>query len=120
MYGNLQHCNIDLRSGALDHFFSMPDLHRWHHSAVYEEGDPNYGVFTRSGTRSSARCTDPTTARARIELGVGRMPDFPTRFVELVRVPIDWARIRERNAATWNEPDPGRPRARGREATTSG
>ena len=42
-YGQLQHSNIDLRSGVLDHVFSTPDLHRWHHSTVYEEGDTNFG-----------------------------------------------------------------------------
>ena len=25
---------------------ATPDLHRWHHSTVYEEGDSNYGAVT--------------------------------------------------------------------------
>lgn len=114
-YGQLQHCNVDLRSGALDHVFSTPDLHRWHHSTVYEEGDTNYGAITSFWDKLFGTFFRPDDRDDRDgpdgpdELGVGRMPDFPTRFVELQRVPSDWPAIRERNAATWNsaEPDAG-------------
>jgi sterol desaturase/sphingolipid hydroxylase (fatty acid hydroxylase superfamily) len=41
--GLLTHCNIDLRTGALDLVFSTPRLHRWHHSKAIEEGNRNYG-----------------------------------------------------------------------------
>lgn len=41
--GLLTHCNIDLRTGPLDLFFSTPTLHRWHHSKVLAEGNRNYG-----------------------------------------------------------------------------
>ncbi len=105
MYGNLEHCNIDLRSGVLDHVFSTPDLHRWHHSTVYEEGDSNYGVVTSIWDRLFGTWYRPNDREVPEELGVGRMPDFPTAFVELERVPFDWPKIRQRNAATWNEPE---------------
>jgi sterol desaturase/sphingolipid hydroxylase (fatty acid hydroxylase superfamily) len=41
--GLLTHCNIDVRTGALDFVFNTPRLHRWHHSKRVEEGNRNYG-----------------------------------------------------------------------------
>ncbi|WP_432728024.1 sterol desaturase family protein [Variovorax sp. W6] len=41
--GLLTHCNIEMRTGWLDHVFSTPALHRWHHSKVLAEGNRNYG-----------------------------------------------------------------------------
>lgn len=103
MYGQLQHCNIDLHSGALDHVFSTPDLHRWHHSTVYAEGDTNYGALTSVWDRVFGTFFRPDDREGPDELGIGRMPDFPQRFWELERVPLDWADIRRRNAATWGD-----------------
>lgn len=40
--GLLTHCNIDVRTGPLDWFFSTPALHRWHHSKIPAEGNKNY------------------------------------------------------------------------------
>lgn len=104
-YGQLQHCNIDLRSGALDHVFSTPDLHRWHHSTVYEEGDTNYGAVTSIWDKAFGTWFRPADRTCPDQLGVGRMPDFPTRFGDLQRVPFDWAAIKERNAETWDVPE---------------
>jgi sterol desaturase/sphingolipid hydroxylase (fatty acid hydroxylase superfamily) len=39
----LQHANIDLRSGWLNHVFSTNEVHRWHHSGLTEEANRNYG-----------------------------------------------------------------------------
>lgn len=105
LYGQLQHCNIDLESGPLDRVFSTPDLHRWHHSVVYEEGDNNFGAITSAWDQllgSFLRPPAPFDGRT----GVGRMPDFPTGYLDLQRVPADWATIRERNAATWYGREP--------------
>ena len=41
--GLLTHCNIEMRCGPLNYIFNTPNLHRWHHSMVREEGDRNYG-----------------------------------------------------------------------------
>ena len=100
-YGQLQHCNIDLRSGPLDHLFSTPDIHRWHHSTIYAEGNTNYGAITTIWDKLFGTFYRPADRDGPDELGVGRMPDFPQRCWELQRVPVDWARIRERNADTW-------------------
>lgn len=39
----LQHVNLPLRHGWLNHVFSTNELHRWHHSTRPEEGNSNYG-----------------------------------------------------------------------------
>ncbi len=100
VYGNLQHANIALDSGPLNRVFSTPDLHRWHHSEIYAEGDTNYGAIVSVWDQLFGSYVDPDR-RFTSQLGVGRMPDFPTTWLDLQRVPIDWAAIRERNAETW-------------------
>ncbi|MGE0498484.1 MAG: sterol desaturase family protein [Ramlibacter sp.] len=39
----LQHVNLPLRHGWLNHVFSTNALHRWHHSSRRGEGDSNFG-----------------------------------------------------------------------------
>lgn len=41
--GMLTHCNIEMRCGPLNYLFNTPELHRWHHSKVPDEGNRNYG-----------------------------------------------------------------------------
>lgn len=41
--GILTHCNVDMRTGALNFVFNTPELHRWHHSRRADEGNRNYG-----------------------------------------------------------------------------
>ena len=101
LYGQLQHCNIRMHSGALDRVFSTPDLHRWHHSTVYAEGDTNYGAITSVWDQVFRTFFRPDDRDGPDHVGVGRMPDFPQTFVELERAPFEWAAIRERNADTW-------------------
>jgi ornithine lipid hydroxylase len=43
LHGMLQHCNVDLRHGWLNYIFATADLHRWHHSADYDESNQNFG-----------------------------------------------------------------------------
>lgn len=40
--GVLTHCNIEMKTGILDHVFVTPRLHRWHHSRDKREGNTNY------------------------------------------------------------------------------
>ncbi len=44
IHGLFQHGNLDIRLGPLNWFFSMAELHRWHHSRVIEESNSNYGA----------------------------------------------------------------------------
>ena len=39
----LQHANIDLKSGFLNHVFSTNEVHRWHHSTKADEANVNFG-----------------------------------------------------------------------------
>jgi len=39
----LQHANLPLRHGWLNHVFSTNEVHRWHHSNRATEGDSNFG-----------------------------------------------------------------------------
>ena len=41
--GLLQHANVDLRFGWFNYIFATADLHRWHHSADFEESNTNFG-----------------------------------------------------------------------------
>jgi sterol desaturase/sphingolipid hydroxylase (fatty acid hydroxylase superfamily) len=41
--GMMQHVNIDLRLGWFNRVFATADLHRWHHSADFEESNRNFG-----------------------------------------------------------------------------
>ncbi len=101
MYGQVQHCNVDVDSGPLNRVFSTPDLHRWHHSTVYAEGDTNYGAVTSVWDQLFGNHFDPADRDGPDRIGVGRMPDFPQTFWELERVPLDWDTIKQRNADTW-------------------
>jgi ornithine lipid hydroxylase len=39
----LQHANLALRPGLLNHLFSTNQVHRWHHSNLAGEGNTNFG-----------------------------------------------------------------------------
>ena len=41
--GFFQHCNIDLRYGALNYVVGSAETHRWHHSREPREANANYG-----------------------------------------------------------------------------
>jgi sterol desaturase/sphingolipid hydroxylase (fatty acid hydroxylase superfamily) len=41
--GLLTHTNVVMKAGWLNYLFNTPQLHRWHHSKVVEEGNSNYG-----------------------------------------------------------------------------
>lgn len=43
LHGMLQHCNVDLRHGWFNYVFATADLHRWHHSADFDESNRNFG-----------------------------------------------------------------------------
>lgn len=100
-YGQLQHANIDVDSGPIDHVLATPDLHRWHHSRIYAEGDNNYGAVTSVWDRLFGSFFRPERAFD-AELGVGRMPVFPQRLIALLKVPFRWRAVKQRNASTWH------------------
>ncbi len=94
-HGMFQHCNVDIRLGPLNWFFSMAELHRWHHSKHVEEANTNYGanlilwdiVF---GSRFLPRDREPPT-----EIGIEALPDFPSGYWAHLRSPFRWKEIEE-------------------------
>ena len=99
-YGQLQHCNIEVDSGSIDFALSTPDLHRWHHSEIYAEGDNNYGAVVSVWDRLLGTFFRPGRP-IDSKLGVGRMPSFPESFGELLSTPFRWRQIKQANAETW-------------------
>lgn len=43
VHGMLQHANIELHHGLLNHVFATAELHRWHHAANRADSDTNFG-----------------------------------------------------------------------------
>jgi sterol desaturase/sphingolipid hydroxylase (fatty acid hydroxylase superfamily) len=94
VHGIFQHANLPMRLGPLNWFFSMAELHRWHHSPVIEEANSNYGqnlivwdvVF---GTRFLPKDREPPE-----EIGIHGMPNFPMRYWGQLMSPIRWKALK--------------------------
>ena len=99
VHGLFQHANLDIRLGPLNWFFSMAELHRWHHSTLAREGNTNYGaniilwdiVF---GTRFL-----PADRQPPVQIGIGDMPYFPKRYQLLRLQPLQYRNSQKR----WEE-----------------
>jgi len=97
IYGQIQHCNIAVRSGPLNWIFSTPDLHRWHHSTDSREGNANYGAVlilwdVVFGTFFLPRGRAFTGA-----VGIEALPRFPRGYLGQLLSPFRWERIRADN-----------------------
>lgn len=94
--GILTHCNVDMRSGWLNLVFNTPELHRWHHSRVVEEGNTNYGENLMFMDQLFRTYFLPAR-RPPADIGIDRaMPE--TLFGQL-RVPFAWLGAAGGNAA---------------------
>jgi sterol desaturase/sphingolipid hydroxylase (fatty acid hydroxylase superfamily) len=95
VHGIFQHANLPIRCGPLNWFFSMAELHRWHHSTRLEEANTNFGqnlivwdvVF---GTRFLPKDREPP-----VEIGISDMPGFPMGYVAQLLAPFRWARVQQ-------------------------
>jgi len=105
-HGMFQHANVDIRLGPLNWFFSMAELHRWHHSKHIEEANTNYGANLilwdiAFGSRFLPRHRKPPT-----EIGIEALPDFPAGYWAHLRSPFRWKEIegleRRRDSARQN------------------
>lgn len=94
IHGIFQHANVQLRLGPLNWFFSMAELHRWHHSSTLEEANHNFGqtisvwdwVF---GTRYL-----PTDKEPPEEIGIASLPNFPMTWWAQIVSPFRWRQIK--------------------------
>ncbi len=95
VHGVFQHANIPLRLGPLNYFFSMAELHRWHHSRRIEESNTNYGqnlivwdiVF---GTRFLPKDRLPPS-----DIGLVDLPAFPMDYWGQLLSPFTFKRIEQ-------------------------
>jgi sterol desaturase/sphingolipid hydroxylase (fatty acid hydroxylase superfamily) len=100
VHGIFQHANLPLRLGPLNWFFSMAELHRWHHSRRLDEANSNYGqnlivwdvVF---GTRFLPKDREPPE-----DIGIAGLPAFPMDYLGQLASPFTWRRIERESAAT--------------------
>lgn len=93
VYGQLQHANVQLRTGPLDWLFATPGLHRFHHSTDPHEGNANYGAILigwdlvfRSFFRPRGRDFDGP-------VGIAAMPHFPRGWLAQLASPFRWREI---------------------------
>jgi sterol desaturase/sphingolipid hydroxylase (fatty acid hydroxylase superfamily) len=98
VHGIFQHANLQLRLGPLNHFFSMAELHRWHHSKTVGEANHNYGQTiiiwdTLFGTRFL-----PTDREPPVEIGIPGLAAFPMTWWAQIRSPFRWQRIQRESA----------------------
>lgn len=99
VHGIFQHANVKMRLGALNHFFSMAELHRWHHSKTMAESNHNYGQTiivwdTLFGTRFLPDDREPPA-----EIGIPGLSAFPMTWWAQIKSPFGWKRIRQNSAA---------------------
>ncbi len=66
----LQHSNVRLRLGLLDHVFASAEFHRWHHSPTPEEGERNYATFFSFLDHLFGTFRMPAGRRPRVEVGL--------------------------------------------------
>ncbi|WP_279246323.1 sterol desaturase family protein [Candidatus Litorirhabdus singularis] len=94
LHGIFQHGNLQLRLGPLNWFFSMAELHRWHHSRTIVESNSNYGqtvsvwdwVF---GTRHLPADKAPPE-----DIGMTGLAAFPMTWWAQIVAPLRWRRIK--------------------------
>lgn len=99
-YGQLQHCNIDVRTGPLRWIWSTPELHRWHHSTDPREGNTNYGAIVSLWDVVFGTLFWPAGRRFGGPVGVHGMPDFPPTYLGQLLAPFRWRALAARNALT--------------------
>jgi sterol desaturase/sphingolipid hydroxylase (fatty acid hydroxylase superfamily) len=92
-YGQLQHGNIDLRTGPARWLFSTPELHRWHHSTDAREGNNNYGAILITWDLVFGTYFWPRDRRFAGPVGIAGMPRFPTTWTGQVLAPFRWTAI---------------------------
>ena len=98
VHGIFQHANIQLKCGPLNWFFSMAELHRWHHSKTVVEANHNYGQTvcvwdTVFGTRFL-----PADRLPPEEIGIADLAAFPMTWAAQIASPFRWRAIKRESA----------------------
>lgn len=88
-FGTFQHSNTDLAWGPLDLIFVSNRIHRWHHSALADEANHNYGSCVLLWDRVF-RTYKAFEGDAPAALGTGGSVAFPEGYLAQVVAPIAW------------------------------
>jgi len=93
VYGQVQHANLDLRTGPLDFVFSTPALHRWHHSTIPREGNTNYGAIFSLWDLLFGTFFRPRDRAFTGPVGIGPLPKFPQGWLAQQLSPFRWRKV---------------------------
>ncbi|MEM7136926.1 MAG: sterol desaturase family protein [Myxococcota bacterium] len=93
IHGMFQHCNIDVRLGPLNWFFSMAELHRWHHSRRPDEANNNYGANIILWDMVFGSRFLPPDRRASADIGIESLPNFPRGYWAHLASPFRWSEV---------------------------
>ncbi|MCF8469793.1 MAG: sterol desaturase family protein [Parvibaculum sp.] len=84
--GMLTHCNIEMRCGPLNRLFNTPELHRWHHSKILDEGNRNYGENLMLFDMIFGTYINPRRRRPPADIGIAH--PMPVDFIGQLKVPF--------------------------------
>jgi sterol desaturase/sphingolipid hydroxylase (fatty acid hydroxylase superfamily) len=93
VYGQLQHGNIALRTGALDWIYSTPCMHRFHHSMDTRVGNANYGAILSIWDHVFRSFLRPHGGRFEGPIGIAAMPRFPRGYLAQLASPFRWKQV---------------------------
>ncbi len=82
-----------LRTGALDWFFSTPGMHRFHHSIDPREGNANYGAILIGWDLVFRTFVRPSDGSFGGPIGIAAMPKFPRGYLAQLASPFRWRRV---------------------------
>lgn len=99
VHGYFQHSNLKLRLGPLNWFFSMAELHRWHHSPILEEANHNYGQNVIVWDLAFGTFFWPKDRESPEEIGIPEFSAFPMTYWAQLASPFTWSRIKRESRA---------------------
>lgn len=94
VHGFFQHANLPLKLGPLNYFFSMAELHRWHHSKNLEEANHNYGQNVIIWDLIFGTFYLPKDREPPVDIGIPNLSAFPDTFWHQLVSPFTWRRIK--------------------------
>jgi sterol desaturase/sphingolipid hydroxylase (fatty acid hydroxylase superfamily) len=103
-FGLLQHGNVDVRLGPLNHLFSMAEVHRWHHSRRMDEANANYGNMLLLWDVLFGSRFYPTDRRPPVDVGIDAPAEYPTSYLGQLAAPF--------RRALWSPAGPRAPTVR--------
>jgi sterol desaturase/sphingolipid hydroxylase (fatty acid hydroxylase superfamily) len=83
--GILTHANVEMRCGPINYVLNTPELHRWHHSKIKEEGNKNYGENLMLFDQLFGTFFNPQRRPPR---DIGIEHEMPSTFVAQLKVPF--------------------------------